>query len=99
MPGDRLPAGLAVVFSLPAAVFLPLAQAADDPDADELSQVVITGTRVQNRSALETAVPVNGTVGRGAASVDLNTGTAAFSNYSPFDRSGRFISGRLSYDF
>ena len=27
------------------------------------------------------------------------TGTAAFSNYSPFGRSGRFIYGRLSYDF
>jgi iron complex outermembrane receptor protein len=228
MPGDRFPAGLAVVFSLPTAVFLPLAQAADEPGSDELSQVVITGTRVQNRSALETTVPVdvltsdvfryrgvpeisqalsdslpsynyprpglsdatdtvrpatlrglspdetlvlvngqrrqsaalvnvNATVGRGATSVDLNTipdaivrsvevlrdgasaqygsdaiagvidlrlreehegaenlfdeypdptppvvnatGTAAFSNYSPFGRSGRFIYGRLSYDF
>jgi iron complex outermembrane recepter protein len=27
------------------------------------------------------------------------TGTAAFSNYSPFGRSGRFIYGRVSYDF
>jgi iron complex outermembrane receptor protein len=30
----------------------------------------------------------------------LNTsGVAAFSNYSPFGRSGRFVYGRLSYDF
>ena len=27
------------------------------------------------------------------------TGTTAFSNYSPFGRSGRFVYGRLSYDF
>ena len=27
------------------------------------------------------------------------TGAAAFSNYSPFGRSGRFVYGRLSYDF
>jgi iron complex outermembrane receptor protein len=27
-----------------------------------------------------------------------STGTAAFSNYSPFGRSGRFIYGRLSYE-
>lgn len=27
------------------------------------------------------------------------TGTQAFSNYSPFGRSGRFVYGRLSYDF
>jgi iron complex outermembrane recepter protein len=27
------------------------------------------------------------------------TGTQAFSNYSPFGRSGRFLYGRVSYDF
>jgi iron complex outermembrane receptor protein len=27
------------------------------------------------------------------------TGTGAFSNYSPFGRAGRFIYGRVSYDF
>jgi iron complex outermembrane receptor protein len=27
------------------------------------------------------------------------TGTQSFSNYSPFGRSGRFVYGRLSYDF
>ena len=27
------------------------------------------------------------------------TGTTAFSNYSPFGRSGRFVYGRLTYNF
>ena len=60
MPGDRFPAVVAVAFSLPAAlVFKPAdAQTVASTDA-EPAQVVITGTRVQNRSALETAVPVD----------------------------------------
>jgi iron complex outermembrane receptor protein len=60
MPGDRFPAVVAVAFLLPAAlVFKPAdAQTAASSDA-EPAQGVITGTRVQNRSALETAVPVD----------------------------------------
>ncbi|MGH8240240.1 MAG: TonB-dependent receptor plug domain-containing protein, partial [Steroidobacteraceae bacterium] len=36
-----------------------LAQEAESEDANELSQVIVTGTRVANRSALDTAVPVD----------------------------------------
>ena len=36
-----------------------VAQEAATPAAEELEQVVITGTRVANRSALDTAVPVD----------------------------------------
>jgi iron complex outermembrane receptor protein len=57
MPGDRLPAAVAVAVSLPAALCFDIAQA--QMSTDETAQVVITGTRVQNRSALETAVPVD----------------------------------------
>ena len=58
MPGDRFPVVVAVAFVLPAALVFKLADAetAADATADEPAQVVITGTRVQNRSALETAV-------------------------------------------
>src|SRR5262245_20793038 len=60
MPRDRLPAWMAVVFSLPAAAFSPLTEAEEPAGApDYVAQVVITGTRVQNRSALDTAVPVD----------------------------------------
>ena len=61
MPGDRFPAAVAVAFVLPAALVFKLAdaQTVADATADEAAQVVITGTRVQNRSALETAVPVD----------------------------------------
>ena len=45
--------GLAFFSSLPA-----MAQEASET-ADELSQVIVTGTRVANRSALDTAVPVD----------------------------------------
>jgi len=60
MPGDRLPAAMAVALALPAALVFKdvyAQRAADTPD--DRTQVVITGTRVQNRSALETAVPVD----------------------------------------
>jgi iron complex outermembrane receptor protein len=61
MPGDRFPVVVAVAFVLPAALVFELANAetAADASAAEPAQVVITGTRVQNRSALETAVPVD----------------------------------------
>lgn len=60
MPGERLPVGLAVVCMLSVALVFQLADAevAGGDDA-EPTQVVITGTRVQNRSALETAVPID----------------------------------------
>ena len=35
------------------------AQESESDDANELSQVIVTGTRVANRSALDTAVPVD----------------------------------------
>jgi len=61
MPGDRFPALVAVAFVLPAALVFELAdaQTVADATADEAPQVIITGTRVQNRSALETAGPVD----------------------------------------
>lgn len=60
MPGDRSPVVAAVVFSLPAALVFQLADAQTVAgNTDEPAQVVITGTRVQNRSALETAVPID----------------------------------------
>jgi iron complex outermembrane recepter protein len=60
MPGDRFPAVVAVAFALPAVlVFKPSDAQTVASSADEPAQVVITGTRVQNRSALETAVPVD----------------------------------------
>jgi outer membrane receptor protein involved in Fe transport len=60
MPGDRFPAVVAVAFLLPAALVFKPADAQTDASSDaEAAQVVITGTRVQNRSALETAVPVD----------------------------------------
>ncbi len=61
MTGDRFPALVAVAFVLPAALVFELAdaQTVADATADEAPQVIITGTRVQNRSALETAVPVD----------------------------------------
>jgi iron complex outermembrane recepter protein len=60
MPGDRFPAVVAVAFALPAAlVFKPADAQTDASSATEPAQVVITGTRVQNRSALETAVPID----------------------------------------
>jgi iron complex outermembrane recepter protein len=60
MPGDRLPAALAVALALPAALVFKdvIAQTAADT-TDDRAQVVITGTRVPNRSALDTAVPVD----------------------------------------
>jgi iron complex outermembrane receptor protein len=60
MPGDRFPAVVAVAFSLSTAlVFKPADAQSLASTADEPAQVVITGTRVQNRSALETAVPID----------------------------------------
>jgi iron complex outermembrane receptor protein len=60
MTGDRFPAVVAVVFSLSAAfVFKPADAQTVASTADEPAQVVITGTRVQNRSALDTAVPID----------------------------------------
>jgi iron complex outermembrane receptor protein len=60
MPGDRFPAVVAVAFALPTAVVFEPAYAQTVASAtDQVSQVVITGTRVRNRSALETAVPVD----------------------------------------
>jgi iron complex outermembrane receptor protein len=60
MPGDRFPAVVAVAFSLSAVlVFNPADAQMVASTADEPAQVVITGTRVQNRSALETAVPID----------------------------------------
>src|SRR6266702_6497886 len=60
MPGDRFPAVVAIALSLPAAlIFKPADAQTAASYTDEPAQVVITGTRVQNRSALETAVPVD----------------------------------------
>jgi iron complex outermembrane receptor protein len=60
MPGDRFPVVVAVAFALPAALVFKLADAQTIAStADEPAQIVITGTRVQNRSALETAVPID----------------------------------------
>jgi iron complex outermembrane recepter protein len=60
MPGYRSPVALAVVLALPATLVLTdvYAQTVADTTEDP-AQVVITGTRVRNRSALETAVPVD----------------------------------------
>jgi iron complex outermembrane receptor protein len=60
MSGDRFPAVIAVASLLPAAFVVTNLYAQDATlPADEPAQVVITGTRVQNRSALETAVPID----------------------------------------
>jgi iron complex outermembrane receptor protein len=61
MPGDRFPALVTVACVLPAVLVFKLAdaQTVAAATADEAAQVVITGTRVQNRSALETAVPID----------------------------------------
>ena len=60
MPGDRFPVVAAVGCMLPASLVFQLAEAqAVAGDDTEPAQVVITGTRVQNRSALETAVPID----------------------------------------
>jgi len=60
MSGDRLPAAMAIALALPAALIFKDVYAQTVADTtDNLSQVVITGTRVRNRSALETAVPVD----------------------------------------
>jgi len=49
-----------VAFALLAAlVFKPAAAQTSASGREEPAQVVITGTRVQNRSALETAVPID----------------------------------------
>jgi iron complex outermembrane receptor protein len=54
------PVVLAIALSLPATLAFQdtFAQTVADT-TDDRAQVVITGTRVQNRSALETAVPVD----------------------------------------
>lgn len=60
MSGDRLPVAMAVALALPAALVFRDVYAQTVADTtDDRNQVVITGTRVQNRSALETAVPVD----------------------------------------
>src|SRR6185295_18457814 len=67
-----------------AASFAATAQEASETPVVDIEQIVVTGTRVPNRTNTETAVPVdvvsstalvnvNGTVGRGSAAVDLNT--------------------------
>jgi hypothetical protein len=60
MPGDRFPAVVAVGPSLPATLAFKRADAQTTASTtDEPAQVVITRTRVRNRPALETAVPVD----------------------------------------
>jgi iron complex outermembrane receptor protein len=60
MPGVRVPVMAAVVCTLPATLVIQLAAAEGAAGDDaEPAQVVITGTRVQNRSALGTAVPID----------------------------------------
>ena len=60
MPGYRSPVAMAVALALPATFTLNDVYAQTVADTtDDRDQVVITGTRVQNRSALETAVPVD----------------------------------------
>src|SRR5882724_11444851 len=60
MPGDRFPVVVAVAFALPATlVFQPVHADTAASAAEQPEQVVITGTRVRNRSALDTAVPVD----------------------------------------
>ena len=51
--------GIVAVFVAAALSQAAIAQQAATPAAEELEQVVITGTRVANRSALDTAVPVD----------------------------------------
>jgi outer membrane receptor for ferrienterochelin and colicin len=60
MPGYRSPVAMAVALALPAAItFTDVYAQAVAHTTDDRDQVVITGTRVQNRSVLETAVPVD----------------------------------------
>jgi iron complex outermembrane recepter protein len=60
MPGYRSPVAVAVAFALSATLANQVVYAQTVTDTtDTRDQVVITGTRVQNRSALETAVPVD----------------------------------------
>jgi iron complex outermembrane recepter protein len=60
MPAYRSPVVMAVALALRATLIFEDVYAQTVADTvDNRAQIVITGTRVQNRSALETAVPVD----------------------------------------
>lgn len=59
--------------------------------AEELEQVVITGTRVANRVFDKYPDPLP---------PGLNTtGATSFANLAPFGRSGRYVYGRVTFAF
>jgi iron complex outermembrane receptor protein len=75
-----------LLFAIPAFTCIPvtaLAQEAADDSEEALSQVIVTGTRVANRSALDTAVPVDVVSSESLGNVGLHEINQALSTSLP----------------
>jgi iron complex outermembrane receptor protein len=85
MPDKRLVAALATASPWFALLLAPAAHADSTPDANEGApeQVVVTGTRVENRSALDSAVPVDVISSESLQNVGVTEVTQALSTVLP----------------